>query len=449
MPVLSGSSPLTSRPFRLLASARTLLMLGNSIAPVALAFAVLDLHGSTSALGIVVGARSLANVAFLMFGGVLADRLPRQLILVGSSLGGALSQSAVAALVLAQNQSLVALACLAALNGALAAFAFPASAALLPSTVPAEQRRSANALIRLGANGAMVAGGAAAGILVAAIGPGWAIGVDSATFALAAVLFAGIRVPVHTDPRPATPSESASSEARAVIIRGPRLILRELGTGWREFRSHQWVWTVVLGAMLINAAYLGAVQVIGPTVADATIGRSKWGFVLAAQTLGLVLGGLWAMLSKSAASLPRGVAFVATMALLPLALAVAPAPVLLILAAVLAGIGLEQFGVAWETAVQTHIADDRLARIYSLDAFGSSLAVPLGVLSAGAAADTFGADQVLIVAAAITVATCAALLVVPSVRRLPISRPHGPFEPSSVSDTTASSPTTAVTNERR
>jgi MFS family permease len=117
------------------------------------------------------------------------------------------------------------------------------------------------------------------------------------------------------------------------------------------------------------------------------------------------------------------VAFVATMSLLPIALAVAPVPLLLILAAVLAGVGLEQFGVAWETAVQTHIADDRLARIYSLDAFGSSLAVPLGVLSAGAAADAFGAEQVLIAAAAITISTSAALLLVPSVRRIPGSRP--------------------------
>ena len=120
----------------------------------------------------------------------------------------------------------------------------------------------------------------------------------------------------------------------------------------------------------------------------------------------------------------------------------APVPVLLVLAAVLAGVGIEQFGVAWETAVQTHIADDRLARIYSLDAFGSSLAVPLGVLSAGAAVDAFGADQVLIAAAAITVSTSAALLLVPSVRRIPGNRPHEPRKPSSVEDSTASSPTT-------
>ena len=89
-------------------------------------------------------------------------------------------------------------------------------------------------------------------------------------------------------------------------------------------------------------------------MADATFGRQDWGFILAAQTLGLVLGGLWAMRSKNAASLPRGVAFVAAMALLPFTLGAAVFA-LLFVTAVLAGVGLEQFGVIWETAVQTDI----------------------------------------------------------------------------------------------
>ena len=63
-------------------------MLGNAIAPVALAFAVLDLTGSAADLGLVVGARSLMNVVFVLFGGVVADRLPRHLVLVASCVAG-------------------------------------------------------------------------------------------------------------------------------------------------------------------------------------------------------------------------------------------------------------------------------------------------------------------------------------------------------------------------
>ena len=79
-------------------------MLGNAIAPIALAFAVLDLTGSAADLGLVVGARSLINVLFLLFGGVVADRLPRHLVMVGSCALAALTQAAVAALVLTDTR---------------------------------------------------------------------------------------------------------------------------------------------------------------------------------------------------------------------------------------------------------------------------------------------------------------------------------------------------------
>jgi hypothetical protein len=71
---------LRSAPFRWLVVASTVDRIGGSIAPVALAFAVLDLTGSTTSLGLVVGARSLANVIFLLIGGVVADRLPRAIV---------------------------------------------------------------------------------------------------------------------------------------------------------------------------------------------------------------------------------------------------------------------------------------------------------------------------------------------------------------------------------
>lgn len=86
-------SPLRYPPFRYLVAGRIITMLGSAMAPIALAFAVLDLTGSVTALGIVVGVRSLLNVVFLLFGGVVADRLPRQLVVVGASTVAGLSQA--------------------------------------------------------------------------------------------------------------------------------------------------------------------------------------------------------------------------------------------------------------------------------------------------------------------------------------------------------------------
>jgi Transmembrane secretion effector len=67
------------RRFALLLTARTISVLGGSFAPVALAFGVLGLPGATAAtLSVVLTAEALPMVAFMLVGGVIADRLPRQ-----------------------------------------------------------------------------------------------------------------------------------------------------------------------------------------------------------------------------------------------------------------------------------------------------------------------------------------------------------------------------------
>ena len=130
------AGPFSSAPFRWLLTARTIAILGNAAAPIALAFAVLDLTGSAVDLGIVVASRSIANVAVLLFGGVIADRLPKHVLLVGTSLAAAGTQAVVAALVLSGSATIPLLVILSILNGAVAAVSFPASAAIVPQTVP-------------------------------------------------------------------------------------------------------------------------------------------------------------------------------------------------------------------------------------------------------------------------------------------------------------------------
>lgn len=92
------SSPLRRQAYRRLLAARSAMVVGNAIAPIALAFAVLDTTGSPAALGLVVASRSVANVAVLLFGGIIADRLPRNIVLLCSSLAAAGTQAAAAAI---------------------------------------------------------------------------------------------------------------------------------------------------------------------------------------------------------------------------------------------------------------------------------------------------------------------------------------------------------------
>ena len=97
--------------------------------------------------------------------------------MVGANLASALSQGAAATLLITGRAEIWHLAALAAVNGAATAFYFPASAGVIPQTVPAPILQQANALLSLAINAALIGG--AAGFLVAAFGPGWAIAIDA------------------------------------------------------------------------------------------------------------------------------------------------------------------------------------------------------------------------------------------------------------------------------
>ncbi len=409
MTPLSGNlAPLRFSAFRYLVSGRFITMLGNSVAPIALAFAVLDLTGSAGDLGLVVGARSLANVAFLLIGGVVADRLPRHLVMVVSAVLAAVTQGAVAFLVLDGSATVPLLMGLSAVNGMVTAFSMPASAALVPQTIPAELIQPANALNRLGINAAMILGASLGGVLVAAFGPGWGLAVDAASFALAALAFALIRVQ-----RVSTPKQAHHP-------------IRDLVEGWREFTSRTWLWTVVLGFTLLNCAHAAALGVLGPVVADDTIGRRAWGLVLAVETAGMVLGAFIAMRIRVNRLLRLGV--ICMLGEIPLLAAMAEAPTLIALvpAALIAGIAFEQFGVAWESTVQRYIPGEMLARVYSYDALGSFIAIPLGQTLAGPAALAWGTSTTLLIALAVNVVGVLIMLASRDVRTLPTMPPPAP-----------------------
>jgi MFS family permease len=390
---------LRHRPFRLLIGARAVGLLGNAIAPIALAFAVLDLTGSAVDLGLVVGTRSIVNVALLLVGGVIADRLPRQFVLVGSSLAAMATQAVIAATVLTGMATIPVLLILSALNGAAAAFSQPASAALVAQTVPEDQRQSANAINRLITGAALMAGASLGGLLIAATTPGWGIAVDAATFGIAALLYSFIRVPtVQREPS-----------------HGPWADLRD---GWSEFIRHGWVWAVVLGFLVINAVELGSIHVLGPVVADETIGRSIWGLVLASETAGMAVGALIAMRLRIRRLLYVGVVCTLGASLWLFALAIFPHPAVLLPAGFVTGMAMEQFAVAWEVSIQEHIPADKLARVYSYDQVGSFLAIPLGQMAAGPIAGQIGAPAALLGAGALVVLAVLGMLLHPQVRTL-------------------------------
>ncbi|MEV6634324.1 MFS transporter [Actinoplanes sp. NPDC051470] len=394
--------PLKLAGYRTWLGGRVTSAFGNSIAPIALAFAVLDISGSPRDLGLVVGARTLVNVLFVLFGGVLADRLPKNLLLVGSSLAAFASQAIVAALVLTGTATIPLLIGLSAFNGMVGALSWPTSSALVPQLVPPELRQQANAVGRLFFNAANILGAPIGGIIAAAAGPGWGIAVDALTFLLAAIFYGLIKLP------PAEPAPVAERQN----------IFRDLRTGWVEFRSRTWLWAVVAGFCVVNAALAGGLGVLGPAVADDTFGRERWGFVLAAETAGMIIGAVIAMRLRVRRLLYFGVVATAFVGLQMFVLGVHPVFPLMLAAGFIAGVTIEQFGIAWETTMQEHVPGDKLARVYSYDMLGSLLAVPIGQVAVGPFAEAFGIETTLVGLCALTLLAVVGMLCSRDVRHL-------------------------------
>jgi MFS family permease len=398
--VSDALAPLRAREFRFLFAGRTISFAGSAMAPVALAFAVLELTGSKTDLGLVLAARSIPQIVFLLVGGVWADRLSRHRVMVASNLVSGAAQAAVAVLLLTGAAEVWHLAAFAAVNGCASAFFFPASQGVVPQTVPAESLQSANSLLRLGLNATAITGAAVGGLLVAATSPGAAIAVDAGTYALAALFLGRMRLPA------------------ALRVAGSRF-LGELRDGWREFRSRTWLWVIVVQFAFVNAAWLGAVSVLGPVVADEELGgAAAWGAILACQSAGLVVGGLVLLRLR-----PRRILLAATLGMLltvPVLVALAvPLPVVVVAAcAFVAGLGIEAVGVLWDTTMQQEIPAEKLSRVYSYDALGSFVLIPIGLAVAGPVADLLGTTETLLLAAGLNLATTLAVLTVRDVRTL-------------------------------
>jgi hypothetical protein len=366
--------------FRNFFLARAVSLLGTSMAPVALAFAVLgEPGGSAARLGAVLAGRSIAQVVFLIFGGALADRFPRYRITVGSDVLAFAAQAGVAALFISGTPPLALLVALSAVNGAANALFIPASRGMVPQIVDASRLQSANALIRLSENSARLIGAAMSGAIIVAVGAGWAIGIDAATFGISGVL-------MLTSGAPRT-----GRGARGVTL------LSELREGWQEFRSRRWVWVMVAQFALVNLCFGPCVYVLGPVVATQHWGGAlAWSVVITANAVGLIAGSFLAMRLRP--SRPLLVATLATFGFVPpFFLLAVHAPVWLAACSMLVnGASVDVFEVLWLTALQEYIPDDKLARVNSYDALGSFVLGPLGLLAVGPLSAAIGIGTTLV-----------------------------------------------------
>jgi MFS family permease len=387
---------LAIRDFRILLIDRLLAPFSNGFSMVGVSFAVLNLTGSTADLSYVLAAQVAPMLVFTLVSGVFADRLRPQWVIIAGNIAVIVGEGTFGLLVLTGHPALWTMIGLEALNGIGAAMFYPASQALLPQIVPDALLQEGSSISRLAMNTGQMTGAASAGLVVAVLGPGWAL-------TLCAIGMTGT-IPLLL-------SLGGGRTLRFAAAKGSGMVT-ELREGWTEFRSHTWLWATVIQYALVMMAFNGAFLVLGPVVARTHLGGpAAWGAITAADALGLVAGGLVSLRYTPRKPMLFVVGSGAAIALTPLALAlVLPLPVICLCAFAL-GTLIEVMMVQWTVQMATRIPSDKLARVSSYDALGSMSAMPLGALLAGPLAAAIGVSTTQFAAAAVIVVASALTLI--------------------------------------
>jgi Major Facilitator Superfamily len=401
--------PLAGRNFRRFYVGYATSMLGTSMSAVAIAFAVLASGGTATSLGVVFAANIVPMVAFMLGGGVLADRLGRRPVMLTADVARCSAQGTLAATLFLGRPHIWLFVVAAFVVGTGNAFFQPALSGLPVQLAPRDQLGNANALFGMVQPAAQVAGPALAGIVIAAGSPAAAIAVDAGSYAVSALALAFLSFP-RTERGPA------------------RSLLRDLADSWTVFSAHAWLWLQTVQFTLFNLLTWGPYLVLGPVLARDYLGGARaWGAILACYGGGAVIGGLLALGRR-----PRRPLLISTLTTLgfplpPLALALHLPVVAVAAGALLAGGGSAFGGAIAATVTQQRLPADVLSRVGSFNMVGAFAFGPLAFIAAGPVAAAVGAGAVLGFGAAWAVFGTLAVLAAPSIRNLTWqgSRPDG------------------------
>ena len=387
--------------FTSLAVSRFISNLGNGVSPIALAYGVLSLPGATGKdLSIVMAARFVPLLAFMLFGGVIADRFQRNRLVGGSDMLGSFLAGISAVSLIAGFSSTWLLALMGGLFGILNAIWWPAMSGVLPEILPKEKLQEGNAVIGLLTNFGYIVGTLGGGILVSTLGAGWGLLIDALSFFMAGVIVWNL--PIIGKIKDKSPG-----------------ILHDLVVGWREFISRSWVIAMVVSFALINMAFESMLSVLGPlNFSNPNTGPKQWSYNLAGLSIGMFLGGIWALKVKMKRPLFLAMILISLSAVWDFALAFDLPLYIAILAAIFSGVSVEIFMVTWNTSLQSHIPEESYSRVSSYDTLGSFGIAPLGIVIAAPLAMHFGVNTILFITGTTTLIASIASLLVPSVRNL-------------------------------
>jgi MFS family permease len=401
---------LAERNFRLLFTSTTISAVGDAVASIALAFAVLEISGSPVALGLVLAGRQIASAAITLAAGVWSDRLPRHLVLTAAAAVQGAAQATSGTLVVSGHATVAELVALQVVYGLASGFVIPAAQGLIPQTISAGRLQQANAMLGLTRNTVGVVGPALGGVLVALGSPGVALLVDAASFVAEAGLLLRLRVPASAD----------------FVVRRP--FFHELSLGWGEFRRQTWIWTTIVFYGISNFVF-AAYFILGPVVAKRNLGgAAAWATLVTAWGIGSIIGGVAVLRFRPQRPLLVSCIAGASVIFQPLGLALRlPVPALALISFT-AGVGLTVHLAFWFTVFQREVPEHARSRVMSYSALGSFVLMPLGSALAGPAAALLGISTTLFVVTGVMLVCNAVVIGHPSVRA--IRAPEPALEPA-------------------
>jgi MFS family permease len=423
--------PLRHRDFRLLWTGLAVSLIGSGLWLVALAWQVIELGGGPTELSLVTALYSVGLLAFVLVGGIAADRLPQRLVMLAADLVRAAILLVLGWLSLTGDLRIWHLAAGGLVVGAGEAFFIPSYTAILPHLLPESELLAANGLEgTLRPLAQQATGPVLGGVAVAALSPGFAILTGGLTYLVSAGCLLAMNV------RSAKGAPSAPGLAS---------VFADLREGFGYVRRTSWLWATLLFALALVLFIVGPLEVLLPFAIRDNLGGGADDYGLALAAFGV--GGAAGALAISSRRLPRR--YLTVMILmwglgsLPFAVVgVAEALWVMFAALFVVGATYSAAMVIWGTLLQRRVPDGLRGRVSSLDFFVSLALMPVSMAIAGPAGAAFGLAAVFLVAGFVPVLLAAAAILVPRLDRDELAHPldHPVQDHPAMGDSSASGP---------
>ncbi|HEY6673959.1 MAG TPA: MFS transporter [Rubrobacteraceae bacterium] len=423
--------PLRHRDFRLLWTGLAVSLIGSGLWLVALAWQVIELGGGPTELSLVTALYSVGLLAFVLVGGIAADRLPQRLVMLAADLVRAAILLVLGWLSLTGDLRIWHLAAGGLVVGAGEAFFIPSYTAILPHLLPESELLAANGLEgTLRPLAQQATGPVLGGVAVAALSPGVAILTGGLTYLVSAGCLLAMNV------RPAKGARTATGLAS---------VFADLREGFGYVRRTSWLWATLLFALALVLFIVGPLEVLLPFAIRDNLGGGADEYGLALAAFGV--GGAAGALAISSRRLPRR--YLTVMILmwglgsLPFAVVgVAEAFWVMFAALFVVGATYTAAMVIWGTLLQRRVPDGLRGRVSSLDFFVSLALMPVSMAIAGPAGAAFGLAAVFLVAGFVPVLLAAAAILVPRLDRDELAHPldHPVQDHPATGDPSASGP---------